>query len=62
MQNLQMVLTERLRAEWLDFELDYPEWLRSIVDDDLYYVITLITLCSCSFGLGLCIGLIWIMV
>lgn len=56
MQKLQMVLTERLRAEWLDFELDYPEWLRSIIDDDLYYVITLITICANSFGIGLCIG------
>ena len=56
MQNLQMVLTERLRAEWLDFELDYPEWLRIILMDDLYYTITLITVCANSFAIGLVVG------
>ena len=56
MQNFQMAIEKRLRAEWLDFELDYPEWLRSIIDDDLYYVITLITICANSFAIGLVLG------
>ena len=51
-----MAIERRLRAEWLDFELDYPHWLRTILTDDLYYTITLITLCANSFAVGILIG------
>jgi hypothetical protein len=52
----QLMITERLRAEYRDFDVDYPMWLETIVDDELYYTITVITVCVNSFGLGLCIG------
>ena len=59
MQIFQLMITERLRAEYNDFELDYPKWLTRILDDDVYYAVTVIVLCANSFGLGLLSG--WIL-
>lgn len=56
MQNIPMAIERRLRAEWLDFDVSYPHWLRSILDDELYYMITLITICANSFAIGLVLG------
>ena len=58
MQMFQLVITQRLRAELNDFDVSYPNWLTRILDDDVYYIVTVIVLCANSFGLGLCIG--WI--
>ena len=58
MQNIPMAITERLRAEYEDFDVTVPDWLYIILDDDVYYIVTVIVLCANSFGLGLCIG--WI--
>ena len=61
MQNIPMAVKQRALAEYEDFDVDYPHWLRSILTDDLRYVITLITLitvCANSFGLGVVLG--WI--
>ena len=51
-----MVVESRLHQEWQELEVDYPKWLKTLVDDDLYYTVTLITMCICSFGLGLLFG------
>jgi hypothetical protein len=56
MQNLHVVLTERALAEYEDFEVTVPDWLRIILMDDLYYTITLITVCANSFAIGLVVG------
>jgi hypothetical protein len=56
MQNFQLAVKQRILAEYTDFELDYPEWLRTILTDDLRYVITLVTVCANSFALGILIG------
>lgn len=58
MQKLQLAITERLRAEYTDFDVALPDWMLTILDDELYYIVTVIVLCANSFGLGLCIG--WI--
>jgi hypothetical protein len=56
MQNLCKLAEDRIRAESLDFELDLPNWLKHILDDELYYCILLITVCADSFTIGLCVG------
>ena len=58
MQKLQLAITERLRAEYTDFDIALPDWLRTILDDELYYAVCVIVLSCCAFGVGLCIG--WI--
>lgn len=56
MQMFQLMITERLRAEYTDFDVDYPTWLETILDDELYYTATVITVCVNSFGIGLFLG------
>jgi len=58
MQNIPMAITERLRAEYEDFDVTVPDWLYIILDDELYYAVTLTVISVGSFGIGLCIG--WI--
>ena len=58
MQMFQLAITERLRAEYTDFDVSYPTWLYTILDDELYYTVTLTVISVCAFGVGLCIG--WI--
>lgn len=58
MKMLQLMITERLRAEYRDFEPAYPTWLETILDDELNYTITVITVCVNSFAVGILIG--WI--
>ena len=53
-----MAVESRLHQEWRELEVDYPKWLKTLADDDLYYTVTLITMCICSFGLGLAIALL----
>jgi len=52
------MITERLRAEYEDFDVTVPDWLYIILDDELYYAVTLTVISVGSFGIGLCIG--WI--
>ena len=59
MQMFQLVITQRLRAELNDFDVSYPNWLTRILDDDVYYIVTVIVLCANSFGLGVLSG--WIL-
>jgi hypothetical protein len=56
MQIFQLMITERLRAELNDFDVSYPNWLTRILDDDVYYIVTVIVLCANSFGLGMVLG------
>ena len=58
MQKLQLAITERLRAEYTDFDVTVPDWLYIILDDELYYAVCVIVASINSFGVGLCIG--WI--
>ena len=56
MQMFQLMITERLRAEYEDFDVTTPDWLYTILDDELYYTATVITVCVNSFGIGLFLG------
>ena len=58
MQNLRKLADDRLLAEWKAFDVNYPNWLEHILDDDLLYVITLIVVSANSFCIGLVVG--WI--
>lgn len=51
-----MALESRLHQEWQELDVVYPKWLKTLADDDLYYTVTLITVCANSFGLGLLVG------
>jgi len=58
MRKLNIVIKQRLLAEWQDSELALPVWISHIVRDDVYYVILLVTVCANSFGLGLVVGML----
>jgi len=42
----------------IKYKMTYPQWLISILDDELYYALTLILMCAMSFDIGLVIGAI----
>ena len=58
MQNFQLAITERLSAEYEDFDVTVPDWLYIILMDDVYYTVSVIVISINSFGLGLLLG--WI--
>ena len=49
----------RLNAEWQDFDISYPEWLGTIVLDEVYYVVTLVVMSLACFAVGMIIGIVW---
>jgi hypothetical protein len=51
-----LILYQRLIQEWQDSHITYPQWLHTLVMDDLYYVITLVAVCANCFVMGLVIG------
>ena len=53
------VLHTRLIAEWQDFDISYPQWLRTIVLDEVYYVVTLVVMSLACFAVGMIIGIVW---
>ena len=52
------VLHTRLILEWQDFDISYPQWLRAIVLDELYYVTALVVACVTCFAVGMIIGIV----
>ena len=48
----------RLNAEWQDFDISYPQWLRTIVLDEVYYVVTLVVMSLACFAVGMIIGIV----
>ena len=50
------VLHTRLILEWQDFDISYPQWLRTIVLDEFYYVVTLVVMSLACFAVGMIIG------
>ena len=53
------VLYTRVTQEWQDLDVAYPQWLRTIVMDDVYYTAVLIMVCANAFAVGLALG--WLM-
>jgi hypothetical protein len=56
MQNIPVAVKQRIEQEWQDLSVRYPQWLNAILDDELYYTVTLTIVCACSFCVGLAIG------
>ena len=55
-------LLTRVKEEWQDFDISYPQWLTHIVLDELYYAVTLVVTCIACFEVGLVIGIVWTVV
>jgi len=52
------ILNQRLNAEWQELDVAYPEWLTTIVMDELYYILTLVATCTACFAVGMIMGFI----
>ena len=56
------VVYTRLILEWQDLSITYPQWVSTIVLDELYYVITLVVMSLVCFAVGMIIGIVWTVV
>ncbi len=56
------ILRTRLILEWKDLAVTYPEWVSTLVMDDVYYVTTLVVMSLACFAVGLAIGIVWTVV
>jgi hypothetical protein len=52
----------RVKEEWKDLDVAYPQWLTTLVMDEVYYITTMTLVCVNSFAVGLAIGISWTMV
>lgn len=52
------LFNQRLAAEWQALDVAYPEWLTRIVLDELYYILTLVAVCTVCFAVGMIMGFI----
>jgi hypothetical protein len=59
---MMRILHTRVKEEWQDFDVAYPQWLRTLVMDELYYVTTLVVTCIACFAMGMITGIVWTMV
>lgn len=59
---MMRILYTRVIQEWQDLDVAYPQWLRTLVMDDVYYVTTLVAMSLVSFAVGLIIGIVWTVV
>ena len=59
---MMRILYTRLVQEWQDSHITYPQWLHTLVMDDLYYTITLVAVCITCFAVGMITGIVWTMV
>ena len=57
-----LTLRTRLILEWQELDITYPQWLRTIVLDELYYITTLVVTCTTCFAVGMIIGIVWTIV
>ena len=56
------ILYTRLIEEWQDSHITYPQWLTTLVMDELYYTLTLLAVCANCFVMGLAVGYIVVLV
>jgi len=52
------ILYTRVKEEWQDLHVAYPQWLTRVVIDDVYYVTTLVVMSLLCFALGLVVGIV----
>ncbi len=53
---MMRILYTRVTQEWQDFDISYPQWLTTLVMDEVYYITTMTLVCATSFAVGLVIG------
>jgi hypothetical protein len=53
-----LILYQRLIQEWQDSHITYPEWVSTVVMDEVYYTVTLVAACVVSFAVGLILGIV----
>jgi len=58
MKTISAVIQARLQEEWQAFDVQYPDWLHTILDSELYYTVAMIVVSANAFGIGLLLG--WI--
>ena len=46
----------RVNQEWKDLSVTYPQWVSTLVLDELYYILTMTLVCATSFAMGAIIG------
>ena len=51
-------LNQRLAAEWQELDITYPQWVRTLALNDVYYITTLVLTCVTGFEMGVIIGMI----
>ena len=56
------ILYTRVTQEWQDLDVAYPQWVSTLVLDELYYTATLVVACIACFEVGLVIGTVWTLV
>jgi hypothetical protein len=56
---MMLILRTRLILEWQALDVTYPQWVSTLVMDDVYYTAVLIIVCANAFAVGLVIG--WLM-
>jgi len=52
------ILYQRLALEWKELDITYPQWLTTLVMNDVYYITTLVVACVACFEVGLVIGIV----
>jgi hypothetical protein len=52
------VLYTRVKEEWQDLYIPYPQWLTGIVMDEVYYTATMTLVCATCFAVGMIIGIV----
>ena len=55
---MMLILRTRVTQEWQALDVTYPQWVSTLVMNELYYVTTLVVMSLVSFGLGLVIGIV----
>ena len=52
------ILYQRLALEWKELDIAYPQWLTTLVMNDVYYITTLLVACVACFEMGVIIGIV----
>jgi hypothetical protein len=59
---MMLILRTRVKEEWKDLRVMYPEWVSMLVMDELYYTTTLVAMSLACFAVGMIIGIAWTVV
>ena len=59
---MMRILYTRVTEEWQDLHVTYPQWVSTLVLDEVYYTVTLVVMSLASFAVGMIIGIVWTLV